>query len=315
MTFEHKRIMLAEDYDESKLQFSLIAEPKLDGIRAVNINGKFTGRSLKGIPNKFTTEKYSIPELSGFDGELIVNDDPTHPELCRNSTSAFNTIEGEPKSTWCVFDYVTEETYNLGYFDRYQILEHKVFDFNNTSTSIRLYNDHGIAVKIMPYKLINNLEELNQYEEQLLSIGYEGVILRKPDGKYKQGRSTVKEGGLLRIKRQQDREAIILHINEGNTNNNIATINELGYTERSSHKDNKSPNGMVGNFICKDVQDGFELTVAPGKLTHEERLEIFANSDHYIGKMLKYKCFMYGIKDAPRFARYISWRNDWDMGE
>ena len=39
--------MLAEDFDESKLIFPLIAQPKIDGVRGLNMLGTLTGRSLK----------------------------------------------------------------------------------------------------------------------------------------------------------------------------------------------------------------------------------------------------------------------------
>jgi hypothetical protein len=38
-------------------------------------------------------------------------------------------------------------------------------------------------------------------------------------------------------------EEAICRIKEGNTNNNVAKTNELGKTERSSHKENMVPNG------------------------------------------------------------------------
>ena len=77
-------------------------------------------------------------------------------------------------------------------------------------------------------KTINTMEELEKYEVDCLEIGYEGVILRDPNAKYKHGRSTVKEGGLIKVKRFSDSEARILAMEEQMKNNNEKKVNELG---------------------------------------------------------------------------------------
>ena len=96
--------MLAEDFDESKLIFPLIAQPKIDGVRGLNMLGTLTGRSLKTHKNVYTTKFYSQSCLIGFDGELAANSE-THPDLCRITSSALSTIAGEPFTLWWLFDY------------------------------------------------------------------------------------------------------------------------------------------------------------------------------------------------------------------
>ena len=60
--------------------------------------------------------------------------------------------------------------------------------------------------KILPVT-IHNAEQLTAYEEKCLADGYEGVMIRTPDSPYKCGRSTEREGWLLKIKRFEQRRA------------------------------------------------------------------------------------------------------------
>jgi len=57
---------------------------KLDGIRAIVINGVVMSRSLKPIPNAFVQEKFG--GLEHYDGELIVGE-PTGSTCYRDTVS------------------------------------------------------------------------------------------------------------------------------------------------------------------------------------------------------------------------------------
>lgn len=91
--------MLASDWDEEKQRFPVIAQPKIDGLRGLNMYGRLTGRSLKQFKNKHVTSLFSHSALIGLDGEFAAHDQ-RHPDLCRMTTSALGTIEGEPYVLW-----------------------------------------------------------------------------------------------------------------------------------------------------------------------------------------------------------------------
>ena len=57
-----------------------------------------------------------------------------------------------------------------------------------------------------------------------LDDGYEGLMLRAPDGPYKFGRSTVKENTLLKVKNFLDDEAEVIGFKEQTTNTNVNLI-------------------------------------------------------------------------------------------
>lgn len=299
--------MLAEDWIEAKQKFPVIAQPKIDGVRALNMHGALSRRSLRPFNNMHTTRFYSHPSLAGLDGEMCAADE-RDPALCRLTTSALNSKDGAPFTLWWLFDYITVDTWILPYSERYAMLHARILYLQDTLPAASAAS----RLRLIPSVLVKGPMELADYEAKWLDEGYEGVILRKPDGAYKQGRSTPREGGLLRIKRFIEEDAVVKRIIEGQTNNNAATINALGNTERSTHAENMVPNGMVGAMECTDVKTGEDITVAAGCMTHDERKRYFENPDDLLLKTIKYKRFPKGVKDKPRFPTFQSLRMEAD---
>jgi DNA ligase-1 len=165
----------------------------------------------------------------------------------------------------------------------------------------------------VPYQVIFTLDELLAYESTTLSQGYEGVILRSPDGLYKNGRTTLREGTYLRIKRFTQEDAVVLSLVEAMENTNEAVTNALGRSERSAHQDNLVPKGMIGSLICRDVKTDQEITVGPGKLTHEERTYYWSNPSLLVGRTISYKFFPHGQLNLPRFPTFESIRITEDL--
>lgn len=302
---------LACDADETKLKFPLIAMPKIDGVRGLNVNGDFVGRSLKPHGNTYIRSLYSGQALSGIDGELStlpIN----HPDLCRITTGDVNRYEGEPDVMLNAFDLINSKTEGLPYEERILALEELVY--THLPPRIRIVESHDITC----------LEELYSLEESFLDMGFEGIILRDPNARHKSGRSTAKSNGYLRIKRFIEEDALVVGIVEGNENKNEAKKNELGRTERSSHQENLVPNGMIGALICrvsKDVvyrdelilSEGQEITVSAGALNHVQRKYFFENPDKIVGQIIKFKMFPKGVKDKPRFPTFHSFRATSDI--
>ena len=298
--------MLASDADEGKVKFPVIAQPKIDGVRGLNMGTGLTGRSLKSHANLYTTNLYSHASLVGLDGELAAEKE-THPSLCRLTTSALNTIQGTPFTLWWLFDYVRLGDGKEPYSVRYGALEARVKYLRETHHPLAQF------LRVVPSVLCTSLEQLLEVDTVWLEQGYEGTILRDPNGVHKQGRSTIKEGGLLRIKRFTEEDAVVTGIVEGLANGNEAQINERGLQFRSTHQENMVPNGMVGALICKDVKTGNEITVSAGRMAHEERLLFFVDQKRLIGQVIKYKHFPKGVKDKPRFPTFQSLRAPSDI--
>lgn len=284
--------MLASQLNEEAITLALkqgflYGSPKLDGIRALGIDGMLKARSLKPIPNKFIQAELAKQGVDKFDGELIVGA-PNDEQVYRNTFSGVMSIEGESNFSFYVFDYLIDAPYK----DRLA----KLVDVGR--------------VKVLEQVPLHSLEEIFEYEKRNLELGFEGVMLRRPDAPYKFGRATPKSLDLMKVKREEDAEAVIVEIYPAYENTNEAYTNELGHTDRTTHAENRIAKEMVGGFVLKSGDSTFKCSA--GKFTHEEREAIWKQRDRYIGKLLKYRSFAYGVLNAPRFPRALGFRDEMD---
>ena len=276
---------------------------KLDGIRCMIQDGVALSRSLKPIRNKHVQSVIGRKEFNGFDGELTVGE-PINSDVYRNTCSHVMSENKKFEFSFWVFDYFLNN-------DIYKNRK-KEISFLKQVILQKLIPEHDHTLKMLGTKTINNMKELEEYELACLEIGYEGVILRDPNAKYKHGRSTVKEGGLIKVKRFNDSEARILDMEEQMKNNNEKKVNELGRGQRSSHKANKTPKGTLGALIVKDVHSGALFNIGTG-FTNIVRDHLWKYKNGLIGEIVKYKYFSIGVKDAPRHPVYLGMRDSIDM--
>jgi DNA ligase-1 len=71
------------------------------------------------------------------------------------------------------------------------------------------------------------------------------------------------------------------------------------------------PAGMLGKFICE--YQGQIIEVAPGCLNHEALINIWKERESMIGWIVKFRSFAHGVKDKPRFPRFVGFRDRMDM--
>lgn len=301
---------LAANYDEQSLlrqKGTFVVLPKIDGVRGLTTEGFLHGRSLKKHKNKHTTNVFSAPEYGHMDGELtLTSAGLCHPRLCNLTQSAVGSIEGAPDVTWNIFDMLTDEALKYGYKDRIKMVHEY------------LAKQHalGLCLKAQPveFHIVKSGDEVLALDQQYLDAGYEGTIYRMYDSLHKQGRSTLKQGGLIRIKRFIEEEAVVTGFEEGDKNQNEAQTNELGHTYRTSHKEGKVPNGQIGTIYAM-WPNGEKITVAPGTMDHDQRKYYFEHPDQFIGRTIKVKHFPKGVKDKPRFPTFQGFRDDEDISE
>lgn len=301
MTFQP---MLAGKYDptdyKNPLSYPVLASHKLDGVRFVIIGGVVMSRSLKPIPNAWVQKQYSkLPE--GSDGELIFGN-PTHPEAYRNTMSAVMSEDGEPTQVLahCFDNY----RFSGGFQNRFGLV--------NTWPQ---YKEIKGAV-IVAHKLIHNASELEAFEQAAVDAGHEGIMVRSLNGPYKQGRSTAKEGYLLKVKRFEDSEAVVLDTEELMSNTNAATKDNLGHTERSSHKAGMVGRGVLGALNVRGLEGTYkdvEFSIGTGFTGADdpngERGKLWKQRKQLVGRIAKFKYFPTGSKDKPRFPVFLGWRD------
>lgn len=221
---------------------------------------------------------------AGYDGELL-----TYTNGVRDD---FNTVQskimsanGTPDFRFHVFDTFAAEG---GFAKRFKSLR------------------AAPAVEIVPHQRIETAADLDAFERQCVEAkAWEGVMLRAPAGAYKLGRSTAREGILLKLKRFADDEATVVGLVEQFGNTNAATTNALGYTERSSAKDGLTPKGTLGALSCAWRGVQFEIGTGFDQATRDA---LWCLGETLIGTRVTFKYQGVGPNGRPRFPSFKSLR-------
>lgn len=280
--------------DLETLTYPVLVQPKLDGVRAVVKDGRLLSRTLKPIPNAEIRAALERPEFEGLDGELLVG--PPTADDCYRRTVSFVMADDKTGESWSYY-----------VFDKHDSDEPIERRINWARVQAGSWEHLVTLVETAP---ADDVEALAAFEAQFLAEGYEGGIIRTPGSAYKFGRSG-KKGPLLKLKRYIDYEAEVVACHEELHNANVATRNELGRTQRSSHAAGKVGKGTLGAFAVRALNgphEGLTFHVGTG-FTAQQRAEFWENRASLIGETVKIKSFPVGTKDLPRHPVFLGWRD------
>lgn len=289
--------MLAAATDGTDLRYPVMVSPKLDGVRCLIKDGVAVSRSLKPIPNKHVQLLFGRKEYNGLDGELIVVDTKANEaagDVFQRTTSGVMSIEGHPKVLFFVFD-----------------------DFSDPALKFKLRLVNAAArcagskhLQFVKHFIVRTKAGLDDHEEKFLRKGFEGLMARDPDGEYKFGRSTLKQGWLLKLKRFEDSEAKVIGWEPLKHNHNIAQLNALGHQERSTKQAGKQVDAsLMGALVVQDTKTKVEFGIGTGFTEAQRR----SYRDNVVGLTVKYKYQPTGVKEKPRFPVFLGFRDSRDL--
>jgi DNA ligase-1 len=280
--------------DTGDLKFPVYCTPKLDGIRCLMVGGQALSRKFKPIPNHHIRRTLEKVLPNGFDGEIMI------PGADFNDVqSNVMRMSGEPDFEYHVFDYV-KDSLRKPYIDRLTDLADWYAD----------NADLGSIVQQVQPAIVEDLGAFFLLEKRYLEQGYEGIMIRSGNGPYKCGRSTVREGSLLKFKRFVDAEAVITGFQEQMENTNDAEKDAFGRTKRSSAKDGMVPKGTLG--AVEVDYNGASFTIGSG-FNDEQRADIWKNKKKYLGKTINFTYQDAGKKNLPRFPIFRGFRPEYDQ--
>lgn len=267
-------IMLAYPFEEKRLKKwspPYIVQPKLDGERCRFIpEGALLLSSQENI-------FYSVPHIRQalidlgvnveLDGELYSHG--MHFEDIHSIVSRENNLHPDyQQMEYHIFDVVTpypQGTRTLSITRNY----FQCLPFNS-------------PIKLVPYYLANDLDEIMRVYDQILDQGYEGIIVRECTAPYVRKRSTF----MMKFKPKKQDDYLI-----------------IGYTEEISIEGR--PKGRLGAFICKG-DDGTEFNVGSG-FTAEQRERYWQNPESFVGlyARIEYQ-HITSTGGVPRFPRIVT---------
>lgn len=202
--------------DEVLAEGKYLLQPKLDGVRCIaSKEGLFTrkGEAIIGVPHiqgglkeffdsnniKLDGELYNhsieFNELSGTIRRDPENDDEDEAEL-------------RSKIKYFVYDIICDDPYR----DRYEVLSMLASSF-----PVKVFNLAAVAA--------TSRDSISEQHDAYVKAGYEGAILRRVEGVYKESKRT---RDLLKVKEFEDAEYTILDVLEGEGNHSgLATKLEI----------------------------------------------------------------------------------------
>lgn len=317
-------LMPNEQPNLDEIKFAVYASYKLDGIRCIFKDGKMLSRSLKEIPNKQLQERFKyLKDMSKhmkliFDGEIYAHglsfQKITHFVMCQDLTdlNTHKRIESElkngkkegTKSDWLKLPY------NLK-FHLFDTIDKPDTIFSDRKELYHHYGLYSDKVDMVKQNLCYEKGRLQLMMADALEKGYEGLILRNPDSKYKFGRVTLKSGDGYKLKPYETFDSKITGVVQATEVREGAEkkVNELGRSVTSKKKDDRIPVERASAFWVTYEDKPLKVTLA---MTNEEKEEVWKNQDKYIGRYIEYKGMKIGAKDVPRHPVMCRFREDKD---
>jgi DNA ligase-1 len=281
-----------------RLQYPYLCSPKLDGIRCIVKYKKAMSRSFLQLPSYQVQSDFTY--IEHLDGELIEGE-ATDPNVYNRTQSHVMSEDKPGNLKYYAFDYTHPDWINRPFYER-------LFEAKRLVTAIQSLSSEYIFLE---HHEVNNYNELIAYEMEVLAQGYEGVMLRNPLSPYKMGRATFNQNIIYKLKRFKEAEGVLIDVLPAMTNHNPLERDELGYAKRSSRKENLVESEIAGTLIIEF--EGDEIEISSGSFTHDQRRKLLSNIDQYRGKLIKFRYFLYGIKNKPRFGRAVGFRSVIDI--
>jgi len=263
--------------DLTKIEYPVLASPKLDGIRCVIADGIPFSRNMKRIPNLFIQREIMKLQQHGLDGELMTTGD------FNDVQSGIMSINGEPNFYLNVFDNFELDMF--GFWDRYKKTKELVTELDSPH------------VKMVPHKVMNDAVELKAFWAACVEQGFEGAMVRSLNGPYKRGRSTLKQGYLVKLKKWLDDEGTVIGFEELERNEDTST----------KRKENMVGANTLGSLVVQ--WRGVTFNVGSGFDDHT-RAEIWNNKEAYQGKEVTFRYQEVSKYGKPRFPTFKAFRED-----
>ena len=289
-----------EKVDLTTLSYPLLASTKLDGIRCILKEGEILSRSLKQIQNKQLRERLEPLRKFSEDNHVIFDGEIYSPKLNFQQITHFTMTQD-------LGDEVLPDHLRYYCFDMLGRFEDSFETRNDIMEGlIGLYNQIAYPVE---QREVNSAKEVETYFEEVLSQGYEGLILRNPKSLYKFGRGTIKEGLIYKVKPFVTFDAKITGVEQSTEVNEDAEkkTNELGRSVTSKKKDDRHLIEKASAFWVDYEGKPLKVVLA---MTDPEKVAVWANRASLIGKTIEYKGMLVGSKDVPRHPVMIRFRED-----
>jgi DNA ligase-1 len=288
--------------DINTILYPIYGSFKMDGIRCLFIGGEMLSRSFKPIRNKVLQEKFKpLKEFSKTYNTILDGEIYKHGASFQEITSwVMTTSKSVPEDLkfWC-FDAV-----------------------RNTNTGARTTESFEKRLAYIPdiyeallvrveQQVLNTAHDVQNMFEEALEKGYEGLILKAPGGYYKNGRGTLGEGLIYKVKPFETFDGEIVEVIQSTVvdSNAEKSLDNFGYSKTSKKIGDRVLIEKASAFRVKYEKETVKVTLA---MTDKEKEEVWKNQKTYIGRYISFKGMLVGAKDVPRHPVFLRFRDDLD---
>ena len=208
------------------LEYPLIAQAKLDGIRGqihIHEDGgiQIFSRSLKEKTNSFPDIVYQIFESnfpSGiYDSEIYgINPD--------GNPMKFNQFQKRIITEKDVYELTLEYPCTIKIFD---VLYYDGQDVTGITQVERRKIIEQFSNLVLDEIIVNNREDIIKYHKECIEAGYEGVVLKKPDGLYLPGQGRESFKNFFKYKPTELRFDVIITGATFGTGDNVSLLSSF----------------------------------------------------------------------------------------
>ena len=294
------------------LQYPVYVSVKMDGVRALIINGEILSRKLKPLHPE--TTRYFQPLVNFTKNNQVVLDGELYCEglnfseltscladsnKLRTNFVAFNAFDCIPVDEWFGKSQSTfqQRTFLLG----------KLMQRWTSQTEEEL----ELLFAVMQHQC-TSAEEVNAYAAIAYDNRYEGLIIRNIGSTYKHGRATVRESSMWKMKAFTTVRARIIGFNYKTVLHDGASLSydRMGYKERTHKAEDRVLIDEIGSIDC-EISDGNAFPIGTKfSATYVKDCPLRSmitpqTFEQYRGKECLVSYQQHGSKDKPRFPRIV----------
>lgn len=263
--------LLGRDWTLESLEYPIIATSKFQGVFVMRDDDELWTRKGDGVRkvDNVTIREYGLAVLkNGMNAELCVDGWAE-----RQVAGLLHAKDGRevPHVVFYVFDWMQGNP-NFRYISRMEEV-----------TKYLPCILHYCSAETVNLRLCSGPNDVLDFHKTCITRGWEGVVLRKPDGAYKFGRSTLKEATAFKIIGVETR---------------VATISDF--------TPNTAKSECVGAIKAVDEKYG-DIFIGSG-FSIDESHSFYNFATRFIGRKIYYQHRPHGMKDKPRqpiFAGFV----------
>lgn len=283
------RVMLASS--EGCIRFPCVVSRKIDGVRCTYSpqHGVLT-RTNRVLPNEAIRRMILSSDIAQHPGLTLLDG-----ELCRTDVS-FHETSGQVRTTYGssvdmiyhVFDMVLDDAWETPFIVRFSDL-------------CDAMSPHP-QIHIVPHRVLRSDEEMQEELLHAKMARWEGIMIRALDGPYKHGRSTPREGWLIKRKFIEESEATIVDVLQLKKNLNPPKRDPHGLIMRSKIAAGLHLEPKIGAFVVQ-TDAGIQFQIGSG-FTDEQRTTWWTERRRLIGQRIRYAYQPAGTEEAPRIPTF-----------